>query len=82
MFAKGFGSLGWNILYKHKVFVPSCCLKKGETGRLGLLMFWASSRGQVREPGNDQQLPRALERAEQWEAEALTISVKEDANIF
>ena len=64
MFAKGFGLLGWHKLHKHRILLLSCCLEKGETGRSSLLTFWASSRGQVRGTGNDQQLPRDL-RAEQ-----------------
>lgn len=56
----------WCMLHKHRILFLSCCLKKGETGRSSLLVFWGSSRGQVRGTGNNQRFPRAHERAEPW----------------
>lgn len=47
-------------------------LKEGETGRSHLLQSRGSGRGQVRETGDDQRLPRVLERAGQRGDEALS----------
>lgn len=72
MFAKGFGKSWLEQTTQTQDITSELLLAEGRGGRSARPGFWLPA-GVGRRAGNDPQLPRAQERAQQWGAEAWTL---------